>query len=110
MVPSSGHIHIMEVQLLLKRLSDVRTVTHKVYQKIRTNLPEDAVSVVIDQLTNNTTLDLDISKQEWLECLKNEEVASILDELQIPFDVRRDMVDVIDADGSGKVSTAELRD
>ena len=47
-----GLHHIMEVQLNLRGLSDVRIGTHAYYKKVRAVLPEEAVSVVIDQLTN----------------------------------------------------------
>lgn len=100
----------MEVQLNLRGLNEVRGLQHKFYEKIRAVLPEEAVSVVIDKLTNNTTLDLDISQQEWLECLKNTEVSLILDQLKIPYVIRRDAIEILDSDGSGKVSTHELRD
>lgn len=109
-VPSSGRHHIMELQLSLRGFADVRDETHSFYKKIRAVLPEDAVSVVIDHLTNNTTLDLNITKSEWLECLKNAEVDAILNELRIPCVIRQDAIDIADADGSGVVSTAELKE
>jgi hypothetical protein len=110
-VPSSGRHHIMELQFCLKRLTEERkNYTHNFYKQIREVLPEAAITVVIDKLTNNATLGLDITKQEWLECLKNPQVNQLLDQLRIPNVIRRSAVDIVDADGSGMVSTAELRE
>lgn len=110
-VPSSGKHHIMEIQLCLKELADVRKeCTHNFYRQIRAVLPEEAISVVIDKLTNNSSLGLGITRREWLECLKNREVNGLLDQLGIPNVIRRDAVDIVDADGSGMVSTGELRE
>eukprot|EP00746_Dinoflagellata_sp_MGD_P156959 gnl/MRDRNA2_/MRDRNA2_86041_c0_seq1.p1 gnl/MRDRNA2_/MRDRNA2_86041_c0~~gnl/MRDRNA2_/MRDRNA2_86041_c0_seq1.p1 ORF type:complete len:930 (-),score=152.34 gnl/MRDRNA2_/MRDRNA2_86041_c0_seq1:94-2544(-) len=109
-VPTSGRHHVIELQLNLRNLADIRDYTHRFYKKVRAVLPEEAVSVIIDQLTSNTILDLDITRKEWLECLKNHEVISIMDQLQVPEIVRRNIIDILDADGSGSVSTAEMRE
>merc|ERR1719487_1396734 len=51
-----------------------------------------------------------MTTQEWHQCLKNEGVKQLLDELCVPEAVRKDVVDILDADGSGTVTTAELRE
>merc|ERR1719421_1932564 len=57
-VPSSGRYHIMEMQLQLRRLMDVRGTAHNFYEKMRSLLPDDVMHLIIDQLTTDTTLDL----------------------------------------------------
>ena len=36
---------------------------------------------IIDRLVTDTTLDLGITKNEWLQCVKNREVRGLLSEL-----------------------------
>lgn len=108
-VPSSGRRHIMELQLQLGEMVQVRETKHDFYSKIRPLLPDDALTMIIDQLTMDTTFDLGMTTKEWLECLKNEEVKNILDELRVPDSIRTEITNVLDADGSGRVTSAELR-
>jgi len=94
----------------LHGLMEVRDAAHDFYAKIRGILPESAVDTVIDRLTCNTTLDLGITKSEWTHCLENPQVKKLLDELCVDEELRLDIIDCIDADGSGVVTTAELHE
>lgn len=109
-VPSTGQRHLMELQLQLTGLSEIRDATHGFYERIRSALPEEVVNLIIDQLTSNTTLDLDLTEEEWLECLKNPEVQKILAALNIPDRLATSAVEIFDSDGNGRVTTAELRE
>jgi len=104
----SGPYHLMELQFQLRGLMEVRDGAHDFYAKIRGVLPQSAVDTVIDRLTCNTTLDLGITKDEWNHCLGNPQVRAILDELGIDEELRKDIIEYFDSDGSGQVTTAEL--
>lgn len=109
-VPSSGRLHLMEVQMQLHDMMEVKGTQHGFYSAVRAILPDDALRIIIDQLTTDTTLDLGMTALEWQECLKNEGVKEILDELRVPECIRKDIVDILDADGSGTVTSLELRE
>jgi hypothetical protein len=115
-VPSSmavGEItshHIMELQLRLRHLADICHLGHRFYEEIRAHLPADLVHLILDLLVTDTTLDLGITKAEWLQCLPNKEVKKIMDALGIPRHIRKDLFDVIDIDGSGTVTSSELKE
>merc|ERR1719183_2529674 len=103
-----GPYHLMELQLQLRGLMEVRDGAHAFYTKIRGVLPQSAVDTVIDRLTCNTTLDLGLTKDEWNHCLQNPQVRGILDELGIEDELRKDIIEYFDTDGSGQVTTQEL--
>merc|ERR1712187_217244 len=56
------------------------------------------------------TLDLNMTEKEWRTCLQNPHVTALLDELQVPREDWRGMVQAIDASGTGTVSSTELRE
>jgi hypothetical protein len=109
-VASTGHMHVMELQLQLRGLMQVRDTAHDFYSKIRGILPEEVVQTIIDQLTMDMTLDLGITKLEWQQCMRNDKVMRLMDQLNVPIHVRNDLFDVIDSDGSGVVTSAELHE
>jgi len=107
---SDRHFHVMELQLQLRGLMEVRDAAHDFYAKIRAVLPQTALDTIIDRLTYNTMLDLGITGSEWIYCLKNPLVQKLLDELGVEDDVRYDIIECLDAEGSGVVTTTELHE
>merc|ERR1711871_473478 len=87
----------------------VRDREHDLYSRIRGILPEDAVAIIIDQLTTNTTLDLGLTEYEWLVCLQNRKVRNLLDKLDVPENLREDLVTICDSNGNGLITSAELQ-
>eukprot|EP00746_Dinoflagellata_sp_MGD_P156144 gnl/MRDRNA2_/MRDRNA2_85710_c0_seq1.p1 gnl/MRDRNA2_/MRDRNA2_85710_c0~~gnl/MRDRNA2_/MRDRNA2_85710_c0_seq1.p1 ORF type:complete len:926 (-),score=144.68 gnl/MRDRNA2_/MRDRNA2_85710_c0_seq1:21-2798(-) len=109
-VPSTGTRHIMELQLQLSSMAQVRVEAHDFYAVIRGLLPPSAVTMIIDGLTVGSTLDLGMREEEWLESLNNRQVQKLLDELEVPRDVRMHIFEVLDADNSGIVTSSQLRE
>merc|ERR1712232_1200907 len=109
-VPSSGKRHIMELQLTLRRLAEIKEEAHPFYEAIRAVIPNEVVAMILDILVTDTTLDLGITKSEWLQCLPNKNVRRLLDELGIPPSFRADLFDIVDVDGSGTMMSSELQD
>eukprot|EP00746_Dinoflagellata_sp_MGD_P090663 gnl/MRDRNA2_/MRDRNA2_35824_c0_seq1.p1 gnl/MRDRNA2_/MRDRNA2_35824_c0~~gnl/MRDRNA2_/MRDRNA2_35824_c0_seq1.p1 ORF type:complete len:919 (+),score=169.15 gnl/MRDRNA2_/MRDRNA2_35824_c0_seq1:220-2757(+) len=113
-VPSSSNVaiawhHIMELQLHLKDLVEVRRCMHSFHNSIRGTLPKEAVSAILNGLVADDAPVLSISKEQWLECIKNDKVKSLLHDLGVKGHAQKDVIDIIDADGSGAVSSEELR-
>lgn len=102
------HYHVMELQMQLKDLVETRDRLHDFHNRIRGALPEEAVHTILDRLASGVT-DQGITKEEWLYCIQNDKVRSLLDDLGVPLSVRKEVIDVVDADGTGTVSSAELR-
>lgn len=100
--------HIMEIQVQLRGLMEVRNDAHDFYERIRAVLPENAVDIVIDRLTRNTTLDLGITSDEWNHVIDNPQVKHVLDELGVDNELRPDIFSCVDSDGTGVVTTSQL--
>lgn len=109
-VPSTGTRHIMELQLQLSSMAQVRVEAHDFYAVIRSLLPPSVVTMIIDGLTVDSTLDLGMREDEWLESLDNRQIQKLLDELEVPRDVRMHIFEVLDADNSGIVTSSQLRE
>lgn len=95
--------------MMLRELRRLRPMNHRIYETLRT-IPDDALVSILDRLVTDTTLDLGITKSEWLECLHNREVKALLDELGIPLNFRKRLFDLIDTDDSGTVTSSELQE
>merc|ERR1712178_323497 len=83
-LPSTGRAHIMEVQMMLRQLKDLRPINHITYEHVRT-IPDEVLTRIIDRLVTDTTLDLNLTKTEWTQCLNNQEVKNLLDHFGIPI-------------------------
>merc|ERR1712205_36839 len=102
-------VHIMEVQLMLRQLKELRPINHVIYESVRT-IPDDILTRIMDRLVTDTTLDLNLSKTEWNQCLDNREVKYLLDHFGIPINLRKRLFDLLDVRDSGNVSSAELQE
>merc|ERR1712066_2655 len=83
---------------------------HTIYREIRAHLPDYLVATVLDRLVTDTTLELGITRSEWMQCLPNKEVRKLLDQLGIPRRSFKKLFDIIDIDGSGTVTSSELQE
>merc|ERR1719316_1462474 len=90
-------------------MAEVRDGAHDFYAQIRGLHPPHVVTMIIDGLTVDETLDLGMRENEWLESLSNKQVQKLLDELEVPKDVRTNIFEVLDADNSGIVTSSQLR-
>jgi len=108
-LPTSSRSHIMEVQLMLRDLKNLRPVDHKIYEHVRT-IPDEVLSRIMDRLVTDTTLDLNMSKLEWSQCLDNVEVKLLLDHFGISVNLRKRLFELIDCSDTGYVSSAELQE
>jgi len=100
----------MELQLMLRGLTDCRKENHAFYEEIRGVLPDDVLMAILDRLTTDTTLDLGLTKPEWFQCLRNSEVKKLLDGLGVPASSRKRLFDLVDIDDSGTVTSSELQE
>jgi len=99
----------MELQLQLRHFKEVKSEAHSVYEQIRTNLPSALVETIVDRLVTDVTLDLHITKQEWIHCIGNHHVRKLLDDMNVPRQCRVDLFDMVDSDASGKITASELK-
>lgn len=101
--------HLMELQMQLKDFVEVLDQAHEYQKKIRGPFPEEAVDAILDRLAvNDTAAPLVITKEEWLQCIQNNKVQSLLDSLGVKGHLQKDVIDIVDANGSGTVSSEEL--
>lgn len=108
-LPKSATVHIMEVQLMLRELKELRPINHKIYEHVRT-IPDEVLTRIMDRLVTDTTLDLNLSKTEWSQCLNNREVKHLLDHFGIPINLRKRLFELIDIRDNGHVSSSELQE
>jgi hypothetical protein len=106
----SGRYHIAELQLQLAVYAGAREEAHVLYEAVREKMPEDTILRILDRLTANQTLDLGLKREEYFDCIKNQDVRELLDRLGIAELDRLDLFDVLDANGDHSLSSSELRD